>query len=159
MRTTFLHGNREICSVTAKDSPRCEASGHTAAMHAGQKSDSVILPEKSPNRAKGRGGDGGKDAGQGKCGREKRAPDTVAGKSAHRDLDRIRHVVKKDRKAKFTALMHHVYDIERLRRAYRSLERNAAAGIDGVTWQSYGENIEEHLVDLCARSVSSKTGS
>jgi len=88
------------------------------------------------------------DAGQGKCGREKRAPDTVAGTSAPSDLDRIRHVAKKDRKAKFTALMHHVYDIERLRRAYWSLERKAAAGVDGVTWQSYGENLGARLADL-----------
>ena len=60
-------------------------------MHAGEKSDSVILPEKLPNKAECRGGNGGKDAGQGKCGREKRAPDTVAGTSAPSDLDRIRH--------------------------------------------------------------------
>jgi RNA-directed DNA polymerase len=137
--------------VAAQGSPRCKASGHNAAMHAGEKSDSVILPEKLPNKAECRGGNGGKDAGQGKCGREKRAPDTVAGPSAPSDLDRIRHVAKKDSKAKFTALMHHVYDIERLRRAYRSLERKAAAGVDGVTWQSYGENLEARLTDLSER--------
>jgi hypothetical protein len=106
---------------------------------------------KSPNRASGRGGDGGKDAGQGECGRAKRAPDSVAGRSASSDLDRIRHVSKRDKTAKFTALMHHVYNVERLKSAYLSLERNAAAGIDGVTWRSYGENLEARVLDLSAR--------
>ena len=99
-------------------------------MHVGEKSDSVVVPEKSPNRANGRGGDGGKDAGQGKCGREKRVPDTVAGLSAPSDLARIRHVSRKDKTAKFTALMHPVYDIRRLKRPYLSLH-GAVAELTG----------------------------
>ena len=35
-----------------------------------------------------------------------------------------------------------------LERSYFALKRNAAPGIDGVTWQSYGENLEEKLTDL-----------
>jgi RNA-directed DNA polymerase len=137
--------------MAARGSPRREVQGPKTAMDVGEKSDSVVVPEKSPNRAKGRGGDGGKDVGQGKCGREKRAPDTAAGRSASSDLDRIRNVSRKDKTTKFTALMHHVYDVERLKRAYLSLERNAAAGIDGVTWRSYGENLESNLQDLSER--------
>jgi RNA-directed DNA polymerase len=137
--------------MTASGSPRRKVLGPETAMHVGEKSDSVIVPEKSPNRANGRGGDGGKDAGQGECGREKRAPDTAAGTSAPSDLVRIRHVSRTDKTAKFTALMHHVYDIERLRQAYLSLERKAAAGIDGVTWRSYGEDLEARLLDLSDR--------
>ena len=40
-----------------------------------------------------------------------------------------------DRKQRFTALLHHVYDIARLRAAYLALKRDAAAGVDGETWQ------------------------
>ena len=52
---------------------------------------------------------------------------------------------------KFTALWHHVYDIERLRKAYYSLKRDASPGVDGETWRSYGENLEENLKDLSGR--------
>jgi len=58
---------------------------------------------------------------------------------------------KKDRKQQFTALMHHVYDIDRLRAAYLAIKRDAAAGIDGETWRHYGENLEGNLMDLSER--------
>ena len=53
----------------------------------------------------------------------------------------------KDRDARFTALLHHV-DVDRLRDAYRALSPKAAAGVDGETWESYGQNLEENLRDL-----------
>jgi group II intron reverse transcriptase/maturase len=59
-------------------------------------------------------------------------------------LERIREVARKDRKAKFTALLHHV-TYERLEAAYRRLNPDAAAGVDGVTWREYGGNLEENL--------------
>ncbi len=48
----------------------------------------------------------------------------------------------------FTSLWHHVYNIHRLRQAYFSLKRNAAPGVDGVTWRQYGEKLEENFQDL-----------
>jgi group II intron reverse transcriptase/maturase len=44
-----------------------------------------------------------------------------------------------------------VYDIERLRTAYIGLKRGAAAGVDGETWQHYGEDLEANLRDLSGR--------
>ena len=38
--------------------------------------------------------------------------------------------------------------VDLLKQSYLSLERNSAPGIDGVTWQAYGENLEEKLTDL-----------
>jgi group II intron reverse transcriptase/maturase len=66
-------------------------------------------------------------------------------------IERVRQAAKRDRKQRFTALLHHVYDVERLRAAYVALKRDAAAGIDGETWQHYGEALEEHLHALAAR--------
>lgn len=66
-------------------------------------------------------------------------------------LDRIRQAARKDRKQRFTTLWHHVYNINRLREVYFSLKRKSAPGTDGVTWQSYGENLEENLLDLSER--------
>jgi RNA-directed DNA polymerase len=48
-------------------------------------------------------------------------------------------------------LLHHVYDLERLRAAYLSLKREAAAGVDGETWRHYGEQLEGNLQDLSDR--------
>jgi len=66
-------------------------------------------------------------------------------------LERIRQAAKRDRKARFTALWHHVYKIDCLRKAFLSLKKESAAGVDGVTWKQYAEGLEETLTDLQAR--------
>jgi hypothetical protein len=58
---------------------------------------------------------------------------------------------EKDKKQRFTALLHHVYDVERLRAAYLAIKKDAAAGVDGETWEHYGENLEANLQDLSHR--------
>jgi group II intron reverse transcriptase/maturase len=65
-------------------------------------------------------------------------------------LDRVRRAARLDKKGRFTALLHHV-DTDLLRDAYSWLKREAAPGVDGVTWQAYGEGLEERLKDLHAR--------
>jgi len=78
----------------------------------------------------------------------RRAPDR---ESLHSALERIRQAAERDRKLQFTTLWHHVYDVDRLREAYLGLKRNAAPGVDRVTWQAYGEQLEENLQDLSGR--------
>jgi group II intron reverse transcriptase/maturase len=65
--------------------------------------------------------------------------------------DRIRQAAKTDKGRRFTTLLHHVYNIATLREAYFSLKREAAPGVDGETWQSYGEQLESNLADLSDR--------
>jgi group II intron reverse transcriptase/maturase len=65
--------------------------------------------------------------------------------------DRIRQVAKTDKGRRFTTLLHHVYNTETLREAYFGLKREAAAGVDGETWRSYGEQLEANLEDLSDR--------
>ena len=67
------------------------------------------------------------------------------------DLEWIRQAARQDRQKQFTALFHHVYRLETLRRAYFGLNPQAAAGVDGVTWQHYGADLESNLQDLAAR--------
>ena len=62
-------------------------------------------------------------------------------------LDRIREAAAKDKNLRFTNLMHHI-TIDLLRASYYELKRNAAAGIDEVTWHEYGEQLESRLLDL-----------
>lgn len=66
-------------------------------------------------------------------------------------LDRVRQAARRDRKMRFTALLHHVYNPEMLREAYFGLKRTAAPGVDGETWQHYGKDLEENLKDLSER--------
>ena len=65
-------------------------------------------------------------------------------------LERVRTTAKLRKKERFTALLHHV-TIELLRDAYSWLKRDAAAGVDGVTWDDYGTDLEANLADLHAR--------
>ena len=64
--------------------------------------------------------------------------------------DRIRQAAERNPKERLTALFHHITP-EVLHRAYFALKRNVAAGIDGVTWDMYGEGLEERLLDLHRR--------
>jgi group II intron reverse transcriptase/maturase len=73
-----------------------------------------------------------------------------AGIRAPRALDRVRQVAKRDKEVRFTALLHHV-DVESLRAAFWALKRQAAPGVDGVTWEAYGRDLEANLRDLHAR--------
>ena len=65
-------------------------------------------------------------------------------------LMRVRQVAQEGKVGQFTALLHHV-TVEELEASYRALKRKAAAGIDGQTWESYGENLQTNLIDLHAR--------
>jgi RNA-directed DNA polymerase len=65
-------------------------------------------------------------------------------------LDRVREAAKRDGKLRFTALLHHV-TIELLRDSYSNLKKKAAPGVDGVTWEEYGRDLEGRLKDLHGR--------
>ena len=68
-------------------------------------------------------------------------------------LDRVRQKARTDKKERFTALLHHV-SVDRLREAYRAINPNAATGVDEVTWQDYGVDLEDNLTDLHRRVQS-----
>ena len=65
-------------------------------------------------------------------------------------LDRVREAARRDKEARFTALLHHV-NLDRLRAAYWAIRPQAAPGVDGVTWADYGQDLEENLRDLHRR--------
>src|SRR6202008_1121638 len=67
------------------------------------------------------------------------------------ELERVRQAAKKDKKLRFTALLHHIYNLETLRMAYFRLKKEAAPGVDGETWRHYGEELERNLQDLSER--------
>lgn len=115
------------------------------------RSDSPVVPAKPPNNAgrpvaeavEGRGLAEGNVA-------SKTRPGHRAGQDASSALDRVRQAARQDKKARFTALLHHV-DVDRLRAAYRAINPKAAVGVDEVTWQDYGWDLEANLEDLHGR--------
>jgi retron-type reverse transcriptase len=66
-------------------------------------------------------------------------------------LGRIRQAAVKDKRVRFTSLMHHIYDLSILREAYYGLKRDAAPGVDGETWRAYEKELESNLADLAGR--------
>ena len=120
-------------------------------MHDREKSDGPVVPEKLPNNAQGGAAEAVEGSGPAKgstAGQTRSGPS--AGQSALSGLGRVRRVAATDKEARFTALLHHV-DVDRLRAAYWALEPKAAPGVDGVTWEDYGQDLEENLRDLHAR--------
>ena len=76
---------------------------------------------------------------------------TQSRESVSSGLARVRQLAKEQPKLRFTALMHHL-TADLLRQSYFWLKRNAAPGVDGVTWEAYGgEHLDERLADLFAR--------
>ena len=125
-------------------------------MHERGRSDSPVVPAKPSNKAalavaevvEGRG-----------LAKEnttnKTCPGHRVGPGAPSALARVRQVAQQDKEARFTALMHHV-SVDRLRWAYWAISPKAAAGVDGVTWEAYGQELEANLRDLHARLHSGR---
>ena len=63
---------------------------------------------------------------------------------------RIRKAAERNPKERLTALFHHITR-DALGAAYFALKKDAAAGVDGVTWNMYGEGLDERLLDLHRR--------
>lgn len=66
-------------------------------------------------------------------------------------LDGIRQTARGRPGERFTSLMHHIYQVHRLKAAYMACKRDAAAGVDGQTWASYGQDLDANLRDLSDR--------
>ncbi len=123
-------------------------------MHDCGKSDRTIVPVKSANNGTKSKVSAERMEGRGLAKENAREQNRFRTQSRDRlqsELGRIRQIAAREKDAKFTALWHHVYDIARLRECYYGLKRNSAKGVDGETWEHYGENLEENLQDLSDR--------
>ena len=117
-----------------------------------RQSDGGVIPEKFPNVPEPTGAEGMEERPPAK-GNELQGPlyRTQSRESMGVALERIRLAVRRERKGKLTALYHHIYNIDFLREAYLRLKRDAAPGVDGETWQDYGQALEANLQDLSGR--------
>ena len=120
-------------------------------MHGREKSDLAIGAAKPANndgrpsaelveQRAGAEGNAGQD-------RTRRAQDRA---SVSQGLDRVRHVARQRKKERFTALLHHVTP-DLLRTAFFALKRQAAPGVDGLTWQAYEADLDRRIEGLHER--------
>jgi len=148
------HGKREI--------PRAPAGGkagrpkkvhdRTFGAHARGKSDDRVVPERPPNNG---APEAPAEAEEGRRSTKGNTVQAAASRTQSRldaidALDRVRDAARRDRRARFTALLHHV-TIERLQEGFFALKRGAAPGIDGTTWEQYDADLEDRLRDLHRR--------
>lgn len=123
-------------------------------MNENGKSDDSVVPKSATNKGRddnrlaemreGRGSTKGNSSKQNRG----RAQDRATLQHA---LVRVREVAERDKEQQFTTLWHHVYNPSRLRQEYLDLKRKAAPGVDGVTWEGYGKDLDENIEDLSSR--------
>ena len=70
--------------------------------------------------------------------------------SVSQALERIRQVARQRKEERFTSLTTHI-SVDLLRTAFLELKKDAAPGVDGLTWRTYAEDLERNLTDLHAR--------
>jgi len=158
----FPHGSREtaLTSGSFMGADRSEkARGHKSDMDVGGESHSFIVPKKPANK-----------------GRVPRPAELVEGRGLTKEnteqllLDRtqsrkpngkpfiprsrgllgVREAARRERKEKFTSLMHHLTR-ELFRASFFELKKQAAPGIDGEMWRDYGVDFERRIEDLHGR--------
>jgi len=119
------------------------------------KSDSPVVPRNSPNKGDGQRpppAEGREGRGLAKGNSPEQTMLRTQGRlCVQQALGRVRQAAQKDKGLRFTALLHHIYSPDTLREAYFGLKRDAAPGVDGQTWQQYGENFEAKLLGLSQR--------
>ncbi len=147
MSGNHLYRSWEISSAPDEGTSGGAGKGNrTSAIDADEKSDAPIVLKKRPNKGDRAGKPAGEpaEAVEGRGAAKGNTGEFTAGRTPSREtalkgLERVRETAKQDRRLKFTALLHHITP-SLLVESFYDLKRNAAAGVDGVTWQDY-ENI------------------
>jgi RNA-directed DNA polymerase len=128
-----------------------KAMSHKSSMHADGESDGREVPTKCPNK-------GGKPLAEDMEGRrptkentgQTTASQTQSWSNASHGLLGVREVARREKRTRFSALLHHV-TVPRLRDSFYALKRDAAPGVDGVTWKEYETDLDKRLEDLHGR--------
>jgi RNA-directed DNA polymerase len=125
---------------------------HESNVNVGGESDGRVVPAKCPNK------DGRLSSAEGAEGRrptKENTGQTAASQmqswgNAQNGLRRVREAAKRDKRLRFTALLHHV-SVALLSNSFYTLKREAAPGVDGLTWQEYETDLDKRLEDLHSR--------
>jgi RNA-directed DNA polymerase len=154
MRGDSPHGKREIPGVPVGSMAGrpVKVYDRTPGAYAPGKSDGRVVPGKPPNKGVP---ETPAEAVEGRRSTEGNTTQVAASRTQSRTdapsaLDRVREAARRDRRARFTALLHHV-TVERLQEGFSALKREAAPGVDGITWEQYEVGHEDRLRDLHRR--------
>ena len=120
-------------------------------MHGREKSDSIIVARKSPNKT----GQPAAEAMERRTEAKENASQQRTRRAQNREsvspaLERVRIAARQRKKERFTALFHHISP-SLLRMAFLALKRDAAPGVDGLTWRDYEADLERNLAELYER--------
>jgi len=150
MSGSLSYGSSEISSVSGAVGPdgAGKVNDRNPVIDAGEKSDTPIVPGKLPNNGddpaeatEGRGVTRGNANGNPACRTQSRD------KCASTGLEGVREAARRNGKLRFTALLHHVTP-SLLVESFYALRRQAAAGVDGVTWRDYEEQLYGRVHEL-----------
>lgn len=128
-----------------------KAISRKADMHVREESERVVVPRSQPNneaRASAEAGEGRARAKE-SIALSNTSP-TPSGERVSQGLGGVRQAAKERKRERFTALLHHV-TVALLRESFGALRRQAAPGVDGVTWTEYEAGLEDRLADLHSR--------
>jgi RNA-directed DNA polymerase len=149
-----MHENRETSRAPRSRQGRGrseQAQSRTSDMHAVEESDRATVPMNQPNKE----GQPSAEVGEGRARakenivRSHTSP-TQSGERVSQGLGGVREAAQRRKQERFTALLHHV-TVDLLRDSFFALKRQAAPGVDGVTWQEYETGLEDRLIDLHSR--------
>jgi len=120
-------------------------------MHGREKSDSAIVAVKPTNKAVPTAAEPVEPrAGAKGNARQQSTHRTQGRERVTQALERVRQAARQRKKERFTALLHHI-SIDCLRMAFFALKRDAASGVDGLTWPTYEADLDRNLTDLHER--------
>jgi len=120
-------------------------------MHGREKSDSAIVAVKPTNKAVPTAAEPVEPrAGAKGSARQQSTHRTQGRERVAQALERVRQAARQRKKERFTALLHHI-SIDCLRMAFFALKRDAAPGVDGLTWPTYEADLDRNLTDLHER--------
>src|SRR5499425_2062491 len=124
-------------------------------MHEREKSDPAIGAGKPANKADAISVADAAESMEPRAGAEGNASEQSTHRTQGRErvsqaLERVRKAARLRKEEKFTALLHHI-NLDLLREAFLALKRDAAPGVDGVTWRAYEADLDLNLTDLASR--------
>ena len=147
-----MHENRETSPPAAEhSSPAGKGKCRNASMNGGEESDGVVVPVSPSNKAKEKHTKAA-EVEEGRTPTKENAnqahtPPARNGKGVSQGLGGVRRVAKENKQERFTTLLHHV-TTGLLRQSFHHLKKEAAAGVDRVTWRQYEQGMEGRIADL-----------